>query len=124
MIPEEGRERLGCVGEKDLLDEADATGGAFDISDDCLDHGIVRAFRNELNNGVKLPAGDEPRRLQVDQARRLKRLAISLPVKLATQPSGLLNRRMATKRGWEPMSNQCGVLAGTLMRSPLVQRTS
>ena len=46
-----------------------------------------------------------------------KRPAIPSPVKFATQPSGLLNRRIAVKEGFGPMSNQWRVFAGTEMRS-------
>lgn len=50
-------------------------------------------------------------------SRRGKRPAVSSPVKCAMQPSGSLNRRMATKRGCSPMSNQRRVPAGTEIRS-------
>lgn len=43
--------------------------------------------------------------------------AIASPVKLATQPSGLLNSRIAVNTGFGPMSNQCFVSAGTEIRS-------
>jgi hypothetical protein len=43
--------------------------------------------------------------------------AISLPVNCAIQPSGLSKMRMAVKFGCEPISNQCGVPAGTEIRS-------
>jgi hypothetical protein len=43
---------------------------------------------------------------------------MGVPVKLATQPAGVVNSRMAVKRGVGPMSNQWRVPAGTLIRSP------
>jgi len=49
--------------------------------------------------------------------------AILSPVKLATQPSGEMNRRMQVKFGSGPMSNQCSVPAGTDSRSSRVQTT-
>ena len=57
-------------------------------------------------------------------SRRGKRSAMSSPVKSAAQPSGLVNRRTAQKLGLGPMSNQCRVPAGTLIRSPRSHSTS
>ena len=38
---------------------------------------------------------------------------MSVPVKWPTQPSGSVKKRIATKLGSGPMSNQCVVLSGT-----------
>jgi len=45
---------------------------------------------------------------------------MSLPVKSATQPSGVVNKRMHLNRGFSPISNQCVVLAGTLIKIALL----
>ena len=42
-------------------------------------------------------------------------MAMSLPVKWPTQPSASVKKRMATKRGAGPMSNQCVAESGTTM---------
>ena len=47
---------------------------------------------------------------------------MSLPVNFATQPSLLLNQRRAQNRGALPISNQCRVPAGKLIRSPRSQQ--
>ena len=49
---------------------------------------------------------------------------MSLPVKSATQPSGVVNRRMHLNLGFSPISNQCVVLAGTLIKSPCSHNTA
>src|SRR5262249_3358430 len=49
--------------------------------------------------------------------------AILSPVNVATQPSGVVNRRIAAKRGLGPMSNQCRVCFGTDKRSPCSHTT-
>ena len=43
---------------------------------------------------------------------------MSVPVKWPTQPSGSVKKRIATKLGSGPMSNQCVVPSGTAIRSP------
>src|SRR5690606_19925405 len=93
-----GRQMLSGVGKQHVFHKGNGRGGAFDIG------------QNQFNAH--------------QFSSRLKRSAMSLPVKLATQPSGLLNNRMATKPGFGPISNQCGVLAGTLIRSPCWHSTS
>jgi hypothetical protein len=47
-----------------------------------------------------------------------KRVAMSSPVKLPTQPLGSWKKRMAQKPGLVPMSNQCVIPAGNPSRSP------
>ena len=93
------RQVLAGIGKEYVEDEADGAGGAFDIGQDGLDR-------------------------HASTSRRGKRWAMSTPVKWATQPSGLSNRRMATKDGDSLMSNQCGVPAGTEMRSSFSQSTA
>src|SRR3546814_10302613 len=49
---------------------------------------------------------------------------MSVPVKWPTHPSGSVKKRMATKLGSGPMSNQWVVESGTAITSPLLHSTS
>ena len=54
---------------------------------------------------------------------RVTGLLARSPVNCATQPSGVVNRRMHLNEGLGPISNQWVVWAGTLSRSPRSHRT-
>ncbi len=97
----EVRQARAGIGEQLVLHEGQGCGGAFDIGDDGTDHTLLPQYSSMEG----------------------KRLAMSLPVKSATQPSGVVNRRIHLKQGAEPMSNQWVVLAGTLIRSPCSHST-
>ena len=76
----------------------------------------------DLSNGVETAAHGCA--TLIGQSSLGKRSAIGSSVKSATQPTGLLKKRRAQKRGCSPMSNQCRVPAGTWMRSPRSQSTT
>src|SRR5690606_37297658 len=91
---DKARQRAAGIRKQHVLDEGNAAGGALDIGQD--------------RPGHQLPSG----------SRRGKRVAMSLPVKWPTQPSGSVKKRMATKLGSGPMSNQWVVASGTDTWSP------
>src|SRR5690606_25103918 len=98
-VAQEVWQMLLGVGKQYIEDETHRTGGALDVGKDGFDRHQQSSSR-----------GNRP--------------AISSPVNCATQPSGLLNSRIATKWGFSPMSNQCLVPAGTEIRSFFSQRTA
>src|SRR5690606_25040587 len=87
------------VREQHVLHERDAAGRALDVGKDRRRHAVQSPYRGN-------------------------RLAMSVPVKWPTQPSGSVKKRIATKLGSGPMSNQWVVESGTAIRSPCVHSTS
>src|SRR5690606_2891953 len=84
---------LTRIGKENLMHKDERCRRPFDIRDD----GAIAAHAALSNFG--------------------KRDAISSPVKWPTHPSGVVKMRMAQKSGAGPVSNQCVIPAGTLMRS-------
>lgn len=89
---------LARVWKEDVAHESDRAYRAFDIDER---YGGAKMHRYASSFG--------------------KFAAMLSPVKSATQPSGLMKSRIAVNSGFGPMSNQCFVPPGTLMRSPLQQ---
>src|SRR5690606_38387000 len=122
MRGDEAGQGTAGVREQHVALERDATGGAFVVGDDGAGHsGAMKRSTPRAGEG----RWDVPADFQCAcGSKRGNRWAMSVPVKWPTQPSGSVKKRMATKFGCGPMSNQWRVPPGTAIRSSFTHSTS
>ena len=105
-------------------DEASYITGTELLVDGGLTGKYARPWRGSRPGVAAGAIRPRPSPLQRRYGNAGKRVAISSPVKCATQPAGSLNSRIQVKAGAEPISNQCGMPAGTEIRSPCSHSTA